>query len=119
MNKSQLFFKEGDIPQLRIRQDLFGTVGRNMPAVPPLTLKYFPMAVSDREEETGAPFCTEGRGTRGGTLSTQVEISGCPPTQSHDCSSMSSSRLGGKKGKLMTKVVWGHKGRVKRKRERW
>lgn len=61
---------------------------------------------------------TGGLGAAGGGLSPQVEIAGCPPSQSHcsDCSSMSSSALGGKKEKLITKVVWGSRSRAERER---
>lgn len=53
----------------------------------------------------------------GRALSLPVGVPGCPPSQSHNCSSTSLPRSGSKEEKLMTKVVWGLKSRAKRERE--
>ena len=75
------------------------------------------MAVSRTEVRCRAPSVERDPGLEGKALSPQVEIPGCPPIQSHNCSPISSSTAGGEKGKLMLKVVWGHKSRAESKRE--
>lgn len=82
-------------PTVKIRLYLFGTIGRNEPArpIPASILKEFPMSVSKREG--GMPRAPLFRGACDGgegAVLLQVEIPGYPPIQSHDCSSMSSSR---------------------------
>lgn len=121
LNEQQSSFLQrgGQTSQVRTRRHLFGTIGRNKPACPTPDPKITSYGSKRKGGSDARPPSAEG--DMGLLLrkvpSLQVEIAGCPSIQSHDCSYMSSSKLGDKKKKLMTKGVWGHKSRAKRKEE--